>query len=49
MQNFRFRIGMFGKVILQKKVFWTDDEGVSQFYWEDAKVEDLTWYFASVL
>lgn len=48
MENFRFRIGLFGKVILQKRVAYLDDSDQTVYSWEDAVVEDLAWYFSSI-
>lgn len=45
MENFRFRIGMFGKLILQIKVADQDNDGYKFIQWQDAKVENLKEYY----
>ena len=48
MDNWNFRQGFRGRMVLQRLVEWEDD-GHRMAMWKDATVEDLRDYYADIL
>ena len=47
MNNWNFRKGFFGRVILQRFIEWSED-GMQMGKWQDATVQDLRDYYAAI-
>jgi hypothetical protein len=47
MNNWNFRQGFRGRVVLQRLIEWEDD-GHPMAMWRDATVEDLRDYYATI-
>ena len=47
MNDWNFRQGFRGKLVLQRLIEWSDD-GYERATWRDATVEDLRDYYAAI-